>query len=142
MSDTYLDGLQPADRASMWAAAIGAPVVGQHVVVAEYDTSVVGFAAFGPATAVNSSAQIGELYAINIHPTSWGRGIGRALVRDVAEKLQQIGFSSAVLWVVPGNSRARSLYESESWCADGMSRQDVVLGATVDEIRYARSLKV
>jgi RimJ/RimL family protein N-acetyltransferase len=41
-----------------------------------------------------------------------------------------------VLWVVPDNTRARRLYESEGWTVDGVSRDEEVLGVVVTEVRY------
>ena len=70
-----------------------------------------------PNTTVGS-AGIGELYAINLDPQVWGRGFGRALLRDVTAELGGLGHREAVLWVVPQNDRARRLYESEDWRDD------------------------
>jgi hypothetical protein len=46
----------------------------------------------------------------------------------------------AVLWVVPTNSRAIALYESEGWRADGATHVQDVLGAIVEEARFRRQL--
>ena len=48
----------------------------------------------------------------------------------------------AVLWVVPENQRARGLYGSEGWVADGGSSTEEILGVTVNDIRYRKSLTV
>ena len=80
------------------------------------------------------------MYVINLDPAHWGKGIGRALLQDVTTALSEMKFLEAVLWVVPENSRARSLYESEGWTEDGGMKTEEVLGATVTEIRYRRQL--
>jgi hypothetical protein len=50
--------------------------------------------------------------------------------------LRELGYAEAVLWVVPENARARGLYESRGWEADGALREDDVLGVTVHDMRY------
>ena len=60
-----------------------------------------------------SDGETGELYAINLDPDHWGRGLGRALLAEVTRGLADVGYHSAVLWVATGNERARRLYESE-----------------------------
>jgi RimJ/RimL family protein N-acetyltransferase len=45
-----------------------------------------------------------------------------------------------VLWVVPGNKRARRFYELAGWRHDGADRQLEILGVDVKETRYSREL--
>ncbi len=139
MPDEYLDGLNPADRRAMWRGRI-AVVELPPVLVAVIDGTVVGFAAFGPTYRVGEGAEVGELHAINLEPTHWGLGIGRTLLRRVTDELAAMSFTEAVLWVVPENTRARSLYASEQWSPDGGSLTEQLFGVTVAEIRYRRSL--
>jgi GNAT superfamily N-acetyltransferase len=82
----------------------------------------------------------GEVGAINLDPSHWGKGIGRSLLRDAMGALWSLGYREAILWVVPQNIRARSLYENEGWCADGAVSSDDVLGVTVTEMRYRTEL--
>ena len=103
---------------------------------------VVGFAALGPAHGEPDPTGVGQLYAVNLDPAHWGKGIGRALLREVTTALTAMMFREAVLWVVPENARARALYESEGWSEDGGVQTEDVLGATVTEIRYRRPLAV
>ena len=98
--------------------------------------SSVGFAAAGPEH--DGRAGRGELYAINVDPQVWGRGLGRALLRDVTVELAGLGYREAVLWVVPQNDRARWFYESEEWRDDHVRREDEVFGVDVPEMRYRR----
>jgi hypothetical protein len=46
-----------------------------------------------------------------------------------------------VLWVLPGNHRARRFYEVAGWVADGTERTDEVLGVVVAEARHRRRLE-
>ena len=141
MPDAYLDALQPSERADMWRGGIARPGV-PPVLVATLDDTVVGFAAFGaaPPPTQTELATSGELYAINLDPDHWGRGVGRALLRRATDELVALGYGDAVLWVVPENARARALYESEGWTADGGIATEEILGVTVTDIRYRKSL--
>lgn len=135
MPDEYLDGLRPEDRIEMWRGHLSR-ADRSPVLVAVRSGSVVGFAAFGPEAAPEPSGSCGELYAVNLDPDSWGQGIGRLLLRRSTEALVAMGFREAVLWVLPENDRARSLYESEGWVPDGGVSTDDVMGVTVTDIRY------
>lgn len=144
MPDEYLDGLQASERADMWRGRLARTDL-PPLLVPMVDGDVVGFATFGaerrPDTAQRQGeSAVGELYAINLHPHHWGKGIGRALLRRSTDALVGLGFQEAVLWVVPQNTRARGLYEAEGWAADGAEATDEILGVTVSEVRYRRTL--
>ena len=70
----------------------------------------------------------------------WGYGLGRALLAEVTRGLADVGYHTAVLWVATGNERARRLYESDGWTAEGPTRDAEVLGVTVNEVRYRKRL--
>jgi ribosomal protein S18 acetylase RimI-like enzyme len=139
MPDEYLDGLSVEDRASMWRQHIEA-TDGSGVLVVVADDEVAGFAAFGRGQDDGTPDDEGQLYAINLDPTHWGKGLGRTLLRAATTELAGQGFHSLVLWVLPENRRARGLYESEGWAFDGVSRDDDVFGVAVTEVRYRRRL--
>ena len=106
MPDAYLDELDVEDRAAYWRRQVVALLAGQRLKVIVDDGLVVGFVVGGPEND-GRAAGIGELYAINIDPEVWGRGLGRALLRDMTAELVGLGYREAVLWVVPQNDRAR-----------------------------------
>jgi GNAT superfamily N-acetyltransferase len=141
MPDEYLDGLSIEERASMWRQWLSAePRARAARLVAEVDLGkVVGFAMFGQA-ADEGSSDVGELYAINVEPTYWGTGVGVALLNAAVTALSGFGFKNACLWVHRDNRRARAFYEREGWLSTGIEREQDVLGVTVPEIRYSRSL--
>jgi ribosomal protein S18 acetylase RimI-like enzyme len=139
MPDQYLDGLEISDRVAMWARFLEEPHLDQRLQVVTVDDHVVGFACFGSCRDVEG-APLGELYAINLDPDHWGRGLGRRLLSEVTNELAAFG-DAGVLWVVPENARARGLYESAGWVDDGGRRHDEVLGARVDEVRYRITLR-
>ncbi len=135
MPDAYLDDLRPADRADVWRRHLEAPPADRHLLVATEDDRVVGFAGFGPS----DDPVVGELYAINLDPDVWGRGLGRALLAAVTVELAAAGYPELVLWVAPQNERARRLYEAAGWRTDGAARDQDVLGVVVPEVRYRRA---
>jgi RimJ/RimL family protein N-acetyltransferase len=137
MPDAYLDGLRAGVRAAMWAQNLSRPLPGSAVLVAEREGSVVGFAALG---ADREAQDTGELFALNVDPDHWGSGVGQALLGSTCAELSKLGFAEAVLWVLPGNARARRLYEAAGWTPDGAARTADVLGVTVGEVRYRRAL--
>lgn len=139
----------------MWAQALVTPRPGatRLVIVIRPDLGEepVGFAVVGPVRTTGddqSSAggegtgdsALGELYAINLDPDAWGRGLGRELLAAATDELSRLGFGEAVLWVVAGNTRARRFYEAAGWSADGIERLDESQGPPIDEVRYRRSL--
>lgn len=143
MPDEYLDGLQADDRVAMWQGRITRTDL-PPILVAVVADEVVGFAVFGderpPSASASASASRGELYAMNLDPAHWGKGIGRVLLRQVTKALVAMGNTEAVLWVVPENERARALYESEGWVSDGGISTEEILGVTVTDIRYRKLL--
>ncbi|HMO11331.1 MAG TPA: GNAT family N-acetyltransferase [Actinotalea sp.] len=140
MPADYLAGLDVAQRADAWRAVIAEGPDGYGVLVAVLDGRVVGFAASGPARD-QDAPDLGELYAINLHPDAYARGAAPELLRAVERELARHGHGEAVLWVVPGNARARRFYEREGWAVDDATRPIEIAGRfTVEEMRYRRVL--
>ncbi len=140
MPDAYLDGLDLDRRIAGWRRSWERGLPGYGVLVPVLDGGVVGFAGTGPCRDEGFGG-LGELYAINLHPDAWGRGAGSALLRAAEQVLTERGHAEAVLWVVPGNTRARRFYERHGWVADGERRTlEVMDGVAVDEMRYRREL--
>jgi ribosomal protein S18 acetylase RimI-like enzyme len=139
MPDEYLDALNTEDRAAMWRDRI-ARVDLPPLLVAEVEGAVVGFAVSGRERPSPDARDAGELYAMNLDPEHWGKGIGRSLLRHAMEAMRSAGHTQAILWVAPQNVRARSLYESGGWRADGAVAEEELLGVTVTEMRYRTEL--
>lgn len=137
MPDEFLDGLDPAARADRWRDIL---VSGSDAAtwVTELDGDVVGFASAGPCR--DEDADVGEVWAINLAPVAWGRGLGRALMDAALDALRAAGHREAVLWVVDRNERARRFYEIGGWTVDGGTKVDAFGGAEVTEVRYRRPL--
>jgi GNAT superfamily N-acetyltransferase len=137
MPDEYLDSLRPEGRAPYWRRILSQPHDEVLVIVAEQAGAIIGFASIGPADGPEAT---GELYVINVSPDHWGTGAGRALLEAAEQELTRLGYAEAILWVLPGNARARRFYEVAGWTADGSERTAEVLGVVVPELRYRRQL--
>lgn len=139
MPAEFLAALNAADALPRFAEAIQS---GRSIVVAEHDAAVVGFSLFGTSRDLDATAATGEVIAINLLPTHWRRGLGRALLDESARRLQLQGFADATLWVLHGNTRARAFYESLGWQVDGAEKYDDALtGFPLHEVRYRRELR-
>jgi GNAT superfamily N-acetyltransferase len=139
MPDDYLDQLRPEDRAKKYDFGNLDPLR-PHTIVATESGEIRGFATTAPAQDLNMSGY-GELCALYVDPDHWGRGIGVALVSAARTRLFNLGFRSAVLWVLVGNVRAERFYLMDHWTPDGVWRTDVVWGVKVNDVRYQRKLE-
>ena len=138
MPDEHLDGLRPEERAAGWERGLSRDRDQDLVLVAEEAGRVVGFTVVGPAQDPEGA---GELYAINVDPDHWGTGVGRTLLAAAQAELTRLGYTEAVLWVLPHNASARRFYEVAGWITDGIQRTSEVLGVVVPEVRYRQRLQ-
>jgi GNAT superfamily N-acetyltransferase len=83
---------------------------------------------------------VAELLAIYVDPEHWDSGVGRLLIVAAREQLRRNGFTHAALWVLDGNVRARRFYERDGWASDGARQTKTIAGASLDEVRYRRTL--
>ena len=68
-------------RAGWWREQIGSAQLPRHTFVAVDDGEVVGFADIGASRDPDADPnEVGELNAIYVLPSVWGRGVGRALM--------------------------------------------------------------
>lgn len=145
LPESYLARLDPVERAKRYTFAAEGPDSPLTTVAVE-DATICGFTTVGPARDADMEGA-GELYAIYVDPSFWGRGVGRALISEARRLLVESGPAEAVLWVLAGNSRAEGFYRSDGWRPDGTARREK-LGAgwhpdgaiVVDELRYRRTL--
>jgi GNAT superfamily N-acetyltransferase len=94
---------------------------------------VQGFAHVGPA----DDQDVGELYAIHVHPHAQGLGLGGRLLAAAVGELAGLGYRRARLWVLEGNHNARSFYEHHGWRqVTGAHREEDLEGALVAEVAY------
>jgi GNAT superfamily N-acetyltransferase len=143
MEDEYLDGLSITDRQRTWREGLAGPLPDRDVVVVEdpADGHVCGFAAVGdPRGDDLGTPGDGELWAINLEPEAWGRGLAAPLLAGAVQALRARGCSKAFLWVLEENARARRFYGREGWTPDGGVKDGTFGGRALREVRYGRDL--
>lgn len=118
-----LDAMTAADRLPAWQWRLAAPPSrGAHVLVAEANGAVVGFA----GTQVHEhDSDVGELLQLYLHPGAFGTGVAQALHDEVLERFRSEGLREAVLDVEVDNRRARRFYERNGWRPIEGSEKDV-----------------
>lgn len=137
LPDGYLDGLRPEERMARYNLGSADPDAPRTVVAV--DAGVLsGFASTGPCG--EGAPGVGELHALYVDPPWWGAGIGRTLIEEARSRMGQQGFTTAVLWVLVGNERARRFYQLDGWEEEGGVRQEIVWGMQMDETRFRRRL--
>jgi ribosomal protein S18 acetylase RimI-like enzyme len=141
MPDEFLDGLDAEKRANMWRELTLQP--DKIVLVAEAsEGDIVGFSALSPSSDADASPNTAEVVAIYVHPEKWREGIGRALLSASLDQLRNCGYELVTLWVLEGNQRARSFYESFGFIQDGAIKDDDHWGSfSVREVRYRLNLQ-
>ena len=84
----------------------------EHVIVAERGDRIVGVAA----------AKEGWLNGLYVLPEEWGSGVSGQLHDEALRTLAGAGATTARLWVLEDNPRARRFYERRGWQTDGSER--------------------
>lgn len=138
ISQEYLDGLRPEDRAARYSFDQMNPE-GPFTQVAVDGDAICGHVTTGLSRDVDRQGG-GEIWAIYVDPARWGTGVGRLLMEAGCRQLRQQGLAAASLWVLSGNVRARRFYESTGWQWCGTERTDTIGQDTVHEVRYERNL--
>ena len=137
MPQDVVDEFDVAGRQALWREWLGAPAAPRRAnFVVEESGEVIGFASVGPS---GDAPGDGELFAIYLHTSRWGSGIGRALLERAEDALRAFGFRAAILYVLEGNERAARFYRTAGWEEDG-GKVDEFQGATVTEARYRKRL--
>ena len=136
--DRFLDGLatELADRTAFWRTHISTQPFGRHEIwAADFEGDLQGFSALGPPRA-GDEAGSGEVYALYVDPLHWNQGVGRSLLTHATERLSR-DYSSAILWALASNVRARRFYERAGWALDGGTKlENLPDGTELSEVRY------
>jgi ribosomal protein S18 acetylase RimI-like enzyme len=112
---------------------------GPSIAVGELNGRVRGWITFGASRDAGADPSVGEIWALNVHPAAWRRGIGRELVRYALDRLARAPFSEATLWTFRDTPRSRSFYEALGFEHDGATQRREASGGTI-EVRYRMNL--
>jgi ribosomal protein S18 acetylase RimI-like enzyme len=104
--------------------------------VAERDSTVVGFANAGPARTPSDPAEsfFSRLY---VHPRHWGIGVGSALTEASARQLLACGYVTVWLEVFEENEVGRGFYESVGF--DRVDAVEETFGETTLPVLHLRA---
>jgi len=134
----YLDALSVSDRLTLWERALADtdwPRRGTFVL--EDAGRVVGFVLVRPSEDDDVGEQpVGEVAALYLRASVWRRGGGRALLAAALDEFGRGGLTSATLWVLGTNDRARRFYERCGWEADGAWKIHDWVTFTARDVRY------
>ncbi len=109
--DAYLDGMQVEASTALWDRVLTAGPNTTCVFVAEHGSDVVGFSC-GNRLAEGKHGFDAELAAVYLRRDFQRMGLGRQLVGAVAEAERAHAATGLITWVIAGNKRARTFYES------------------------------
>lgn len=108
--------------------------------VAETENMVVAFSILGTPRYESVSGCI-ELWALNVLPEFWRRGIGRSLTTNAITTASALKASRVELWCIKGNAPAQAVYESCGFTETGQERMTSSLtGHPLREALYAKTL--
>ena len=127
----------PGSDPERWHALLADPAV--TMLVAEEDGELLGFTACGESRDEDAGAETGEIRTFFVHPGSWRRGVGRALMAAALEDLRGRGHAEGTVWSFAGNTRANGFYSKQGFGRDGAGRTEEVW-AHIPEVRYRRAL--
>jgi RimJ/RimL family protein N-acetyltransferase len=143
MPADFLASLNVEERTVMWQKALSEPSPRAVAVSVDEVGDPVAFCVCGPSRDQDAKdTAIGELIALNVHPTAWRKGHGTALCQWVLAHAKSQHWPTVTLWVLRGNDRACAFYETLGFAPDGTEKQDTHrLGLMLDVVRYSMRIE-
>ena len=148
---SYLDALTPAARVEMWERALTAtdwPRTGTIVLLGPSDDDgddegpVTGFVSTSPSRDEDAEpGVVGEILTLYLDPPAFGSGGADLLMSAAFVALRAATFTTATLWVLDTNARARRFYERWGWQPDGASKLHDWGTFVATDVRYAIDLR-
>ena len=110
-----------------WSLVLEDPTVSVLVAPAAADAPLVMFAAYDDST----------LRHLAVHPDHWGTGLASTAIETVLHAMELRGSTTASLWCLEENHRARRLYEHLGWRPEP-DRREAPWPPHPTEMRYTR----
>jgi ribosomal protein S18 acetylase RimI-like enzyme len=147
---SYLDALRAEERVGAWEETLAGsawPHTGIIVLLGPGqedragDRRITGFVSFGPTRDERTDTDsVGEIIAFYLDPTVFGSGGADLLMSAALVALGGADFTTATLWVLATNARARRFYERRGWQADGTSKLHDWGAFVATDLRYGIDL--
>jgi len=140
LSADYLDSLSVDERDSMWRTVVerGSP----RLLIAKTKEQLAGWVAFGESRDKGAAADCGEIWAINVTPSAWSKGVGRTLLQAARAQLAQTGYRAVSLWVIRDNTRAILFYRTAGFTREeGSEKYCEIGGSRVTQTRFNARLR-
>ena len=135
----HLKTLSVEKRQAMWREAI--EYSEPQVQVATVGGEIVGFVGYDRSRDPKSKPTTGEVWAMYVASSHWGKGVGLALWDAAREGLLEEGCTNVTLWAMLRNERALRFYGLAGFKRELNTAKTVEMGSVkVEEIRLARSL--
>lgn len=138
--DSQLDSeLDISARETLWISILTAPK--SIVFVALLDGEICGFVSGGMTSDLVQFPKTegqnfdGEIFAIYLLGRVQGNGIGKALVRAMAERLGKEGCKSVIIWGLERNEGAMAFYDRLGG-KEVARKMMVIADATLEEVAY------
>jgi GNAT superfamily N-acetyltransferase len=140
MPAEFLESLNPAANLDAMKLSLDSKPQPFLMTVAEVNGTCVGFSILGRPR-YQAPESVVELWAMNVHPTHWRKGIGRRLVSVAISDARRQGYATVALWCISGNNAASRLYEESGFTLTGERRTTTNLtGNPLDELAYQKAL--
>ncbi|MNI52114.1 Mycothiol acetyltransferase [compost metagenome] len=137
MPDEFLREYTPISRESYFNNALSKGT--EHIAIMLVDNKTVGFLILKACSDNDLDDSYGEISAIYLLQHFRGKGFGIQLFNWGIEKLINLGFSSAALWVLKENKNAIGLYGQQEFVPDGTERV-IFRGRELSQIRYQKRI--
>ena len=135
LPDAFLRGLSVSEHTARWTRMLR-PGNDTVLVVEDAAAGIVGFASGGPARQAEMPVGDwqGEVYTLYLLTDWQGRGLGRALIHGLFDRLVEAGMERIALWVVAANP-TRFFYEAMGGRIVAR-RSEPFAGIMLDELAY------
>ena len=140
VASDYLSRMSVERLGANWLRMIGS---GNPMVLVARDDhgTMLGWLALGTCRDPDAQASQAEIWAINVAPSAWLGGVGRALWLRARQILREAAFTSCSLRVLEQNGQAIRFYRALGFTPDPAPPLGFVLGGqTLRTVRFRYSL--
>jgi ribosomal protein S18 acetylase RimI-like enzyme len=141
VAEAVLEGLTVNEFARQWTQRLARTPEDSFILVAERDSSVVGFASAGrPGPGQDLPTGTAQLHYLYVRQNVAATGVGRALIDVVLGRVQARGYKILSLWVLRDNWRARRFYQAAGFQPDGTEEdhRHPTVPVVMRSVRYRR----